>query len=145
MLAEYFRDSFQNISYRLTLGAGDGYSLLDTANTDWGISAGPGFRYTKFENIEPGKSVNEWKPALWASTDYEHEINSKMDLILGYSTVIGIQGATPSMQLQYWKPSSCPGWALACPLSGIISRIQPKMKAAKLLKRMITVILSTWV
>jgi putative salt-induced outer membrane protein YdiY len=91
LLSEYFRDPFQNISYRLTLGAGAGYSLIDTPKTDWGISAGPGFRYTKFENVEPGESENDWTPAEWASTDYEHELNSKMDLILGYNTVIGNQ------------------------------------------------------
>jgi putative salt-induced outer membrane protein YdiY len=91
LLGEYFRDPFQNISYRLTVGAGAGYSLIDTAKTEWDISAGPGFRYTKFENVEAGENGSESTPALWASTDYEHELNSRMDLLLDYSTVVGNQ------------------------------------------------------
>jgi putative salt-induced outer membrane protein YdiY len=91
ILGEYFSDPFQNISYRLTAGTGAGYSLIDTLKTEWGISAGPGFRYTKFVNVEAGESDSESTPALWASTDYERELNSKMDLILNYNTVIGNQ------------------------------------------------------
>jgi putative salt-induced outer membrane protein YdiY len=91
LLAEYYRDPFQNISYRVTLGAGAGYQLVDTTKTEWRVAAGPAFKYTKFENVEEDEADNESTPALWASTDYEHELNSRLDLILGYNTVIGNQ------------------------------------------------------
>ena len=91
LLAEYYRDPFQNISYRVTLGAGGGYQLVDTTKTEWRVAAGPAFKYTKFENVEEHEADNESTPALWASTEYEHELNSRLDLILGYSTVIGNQ------------------------------------------------------
>ena len=93
MLAEYFRDPFQNISYRLTVGAGAGYQLIDNSKTEWSVAGGPAFKYTKFQNVEPGESGSESTPALWASTNYDHALNSKMDLILGYSTVIGNQAS----------------------------------------------------
>jgi len=91
LLAEYFRDPFQNIDYQLTVGAGAGYQLIDTSKTEWSIAAGPALKYTKFETVEAGESDSESTPALWAGTDYNRELTSKMDLILGYSTVIGNQ------------------------------------------------------
>jgi len=91
LLAEYFRDPFQNIDYQLTVGAGAGYQLIDTSKTEWSIAAGPALKYTRFEAVEAGESDDESTLALWAGTDYNRELNSKMDLILGYSTVIGNQ------------------------------------------------------
>ena len=91
LLAEYFRDPFQNIANQITIGAGAGYQLIDTSKTEWSIAAGPAFKHTQFETVEPGESDSESTVALWAGTDYDRELNSKMDLILGYSTVIGNQ------------------------------------------------------
>ena len=91
LLGEVFRDPFQNISYQLTVGAGAGYQLIDTSKTEWSIAAGPAFKYTKFETVEAGENDSESTPALWAGTNYDRELNSKMDLILGYNTVIGNQ------------------------------------------------------
>ena len=91
LLAEYFRDPFQNIDYQFTVGAGAGYQLIDTSKTEWSIAAGPAFKYTKFETVEQGESGSKSTPALWAGTDYNRELTSKMDLILGYNTVIGNQ------------------------------------------------------
>ena len=93
MLAEYFRDPFQNISYQFTLGAGAGYQLIDTSKTEWSVSGGPAFKYTKFQNVEQGENSSESTPALWLGTNYDHELNSKMDLILGYSTITGNQAS----------------------------------------------------
>ena len=93
MAVQYFRDPFQNISYQFTVGAGAGYQLIDTSKTDWSVAGGPAFKYTKFENVEPGESGSESTPALWLSTDYETALNKKMDLILGYSTVTGNQAS----------------------------------------------------
>jgi hypothetical protein len=35
VLFEYFRDPFQNIDYRTTIGAGGGYHIIDTPKTTW--------------------------------------------------------------------------------------------------------------
>jgi len=91
LLAEYFRDPFQNIASQFTLGAGAGYQLIDTSKTEWSVAAGPAVKFTRFENVEPGESDTESTVALWFGTDYDRELNSKMDLILGYHTVIGNQ------------------------------------------------------
>ena len=91
MLGEYFRDPFQNISYQFTVDAGAGYQIIDTSKTEWSVAGGPAIKYTKFETVEPGESESEATPALWAGTNYDRELNKKMDLILGYSTIIGNQ------------------------------------------------------
>jgi putative salt-induced outer membrane protein YdiY len=91
LLGEVFRDPFQNISYQLTVGAGAGYQLIDNSKTEWSVAGGPGFKYTRFETVETGENESESTPALWAGTNYDRELNSKMDLILGYSTIIGNQ------------------------------------------------------
>jgi len=91
LLGEFFRDPFQNIDYQITAGAGAGYQLIDTSKTEWSISGGPAIKYTKFDTVEDGESKSESTPALWAGTNYDRALNSKMDLILGYSTIIGNQ------------------------------------------------------
>jgi len=90
-LAEYFRDTFQNIDHQVTIGAGAGYQIIDDGTTEWSVAGGPAFKYTKFVNVEPGEADSETTPALWLGTDYNRELNSKMDLILGYSTIYGNQ------------------------------------------------------
>jgi len=91
LLAEYYRDPFQNIASQITVGAGAGYQLIDTAKTEWRVAAGPAFKFTKFEDVQPGESDSQSTGAVWLGTDYNRELNSKMDLILGYNTVTGNQ------------------------------------------------------
>jgi putative salt-induced outer membrane protein YdiY len=91
LLGEVFRDPFQNIDYQITVGAGAGYQLIDNSKTEWSIQGGPAFKYTKFDTVEDGENKSESTPALWAGTNYDRALNGKMDLILGYSTVIGNQ------------------------------------------------------
>jgi len=90
-LVEYFRDPFQNIASQVTLGAGAGYQLIDNSKTEWSVAAGPAFKFTKFEDTEPGEDDSQSTGALWFGTNYERELNSKMDLILSYHTVTGNQ------------------------------------------------------
>ena len=56
---EYFKDPFQNVDRRYTLGTGIGYQLFDTAKTDWSIFAGPAYQTTRFDQVAPGESRDE--------------------------------------------------------------------------------------
>ena len=38
---EYFRDPLQNLSHRLTVGAGVGYDLVKTPRTEWNVTVSP--------------------------------------------------------------------------------------------------------
>ena len=81
---EYFRDPFQNISNRMTLGTGLGYQIIDTSKTDWSVFAGPAFQKTTFDDVQQGEddTVDTW--ALSAGTSYETEITKNIDFIYDY-------------------------------------------------------------
>ena len=53
---EYYRDPFQNIASRWTLGMGVGYTLIDTKKTDWEISGGLAYQTTQFDDVLEGES-----------------------------------------------------------------------------------------
>ena len=40
---EYFRDPFQNIDARTTVGVGAGYQIFDSPKTEWEVSGGPAY------------------------------------------------------------------------------------------------------
>ena len=81
---EYFKDPFQNISRRLTLGTGLGYQLIDSARTDWSIFAGPAYQTTRFDAVPPGESDDEDTWAFTAGTTYDTELTKTIDFIYDY-------------------------------------------------------------
>ena len=81
---EYFRDPFQNVADRITVGAGVGYHMIDTSRTSWDLFAGPGYQYTRFDSVERGENADESSFALILSTDYETEVTGSVDFIAGY-------------------------------------------------------------
>jgi putative salt-induced outer membrane protein YdiY len=74
VFGEYFRDRFQNISARLTVGVGAGYQIVDTKNVDWSFFAGPAYQETRFVEIEPGEPDTESTPAFVLGTTAEWDI-----------------------------------------------------------------------
>jgi len=93
IFGEYYRDPFQNIQNRITLGTGAGYHIIDTPKTEWDISGGPGFQYTQFDTVEEGESESESTPALVLGTNYETELTKSLDLIAGYNLQIANQAS----------------------------------------------------
>ena len=85
LLAKYYRDPFQNISSRVTIGAGIGYHVIDTSKTNWDITVGPAFQSTRFVSVESGKDSSESTPALFANTSFDTELTKKLDLIAVYN------------------------------------------------------------
>ena len=84
VFAEYFRDPFQNIAHRGTVGIGVGYQLADTVKMDWDISGGPAYQYTRFDQVEEGASGGESTPALVGGTRLELEITRTLDFDYDY-------------------------------------------------------------
>lgn len=81
---EYYRDPFQNIQSRFTLGTGLGYQLIDTSRTDWSIFAGPAWQATRFDQVEPGKSRTGETWAFSAGTTYDTELTKRIDFVYDY-------------------------------------------------------------
>jgi hypothetical protein len=84
IFAEWFRDPFQNIAARWTVGVGAGYDIIDTAKTGLSITGGPAYQTNKFNSVEAGQSDSENTPAFVFSTNFDKELNKRIDIIWTY-------------------------------------------------------------
>jgi putative salt-induced outer membrane protein YdiY len=85
IFGEYYRDPFSNIDSRITIGAGLGYTIVDTGRTEWEVAGGPGYQQTKFISVQPGEDIKESTPALVLGTVYDFEFTSDIDFIFDYN------------------------------------------------------------
>jgi len=83
-LAEYYKDPFQNIQQRFTLGAGAGYDLIYRPGLEWSVSTGPAYQRTKFVSVQPGEPPERSALALTFGTKFDWEITRRIDLVLEY-------------------------------------------------------------
>lgn len=84
LFGEWFRDPFQNIASRWTLGAGLGYQLGDTPRTSWELGVGPAFQRTQFEDVEKDSPTSSTTLALVGTTSYEYELTRWTDFDFEY-------------------------------------------------------------
>jgi putative salt-induced outer membrane protein YdiY len=82
--AEYYKDPFQNLSHRITAGAGAGYSLIDRPDLEWNITSGPGFQKAWFDSYQPGQPASKGVAALIFGSRFDWEITRRIDLLLEY-------------------------------------------------------------
>ena len=82
---EYYRDPFQNIDQRLTAGVGVGYTIIDTGKIEWNVGGGPAYQSVRYISVQPGEDDTITGGALVLGTDYDQEINSKLDFIFNYN------------------------------------------------------------
>jgi len=82
---EYYRDPFQNIDQRLTAGVGIGYTIIDTGKIEWNVGGGPAYQSVKYISVQAGEDDSVTGGALVLGTDYDHELNSKLDFIFNYN------------------------------------------------------------
>ena len=85
VLFEYFRDPFQNIDYRTTIGAGGGYHIIDTPKTTWNVSGALGYRATRYVSVQPGDSQKVTTPALMGGTFYDTTLTKTIDFNARYN------------------------------------------------------------
>ena len=89
IFSEFFRDSFLNIDRRFNAGIGIGYSIINTTDTEWDISVGPAYQQTKFVSVLPGVDQVDSTLTLALGTNFETELNPKVDLEGLYSISLG--------------------------------------------------------
>jgi len=85
LFGEYYRDPFQNIDQRVTVGVGVGYTIMDTGKIEWNVSGGPAYQAIRYISVQPGEDDKITGGALVLGTDYDHELNSKLDFIFNYN------------------------------------------------------------
>ena len=81
---EYYRDPFQNIASRWTLGAGLGYQIIDTSKITWNADAGIAYQRTSFDDVAEDESDSANTPALVIGTRYDNELTGWMDYFFDY-------------------------------------------------------------
>jgi putative salt-induced outer membrane protein YdiY len=84
LYGEYYRDPFQNIARRLTLGVGAGYQIVDTSKVWWDVNAGIGYQEVRYEDVQEGEPDSANTPALMFSTNYGNELTGWMDYFLNF-------------------------------------------------------------
>jgi len=81
---QYFRDPFQNLEHRLTVGGGVGYDLIKTPRTEWNITAGPSWQRNWFGTVPSGQSSSADSAALVLETRFDTELTQRIDFIFKY-------------------------------------------------------------
>jgi putative salt-induced outer membrane protein YdiY len=81
---EYYRDPFQNIARRWTLGVGAGYQIVDTSNVAWDVNVGVGYQTVRYDDVLEGDPDSADTPALMIGTDYDNELTGWMDYFFSF-------------------------------------------------------------
>ncbi len=81
---EYYRDPFQNIASRWTIGAGAGYQIIDTSRIGWDVNVSIAYQRTDFDSVAPGDSDSADTPAFAVGTRYDNELTGWMDYNFAY-------------------------------------------------------------
>ena len=84
VFTEYYTDRYKNITAQITVGAGLGYTVVNTQKTFWSFSGGPAVIYTKYTTVELGEKNGDYSPALELSTKFEQELNAITDFTYNY-------------------------------------------------------------
>jgi hypothetical protein len=77
---EFFRDPFQNVSARWTIGTGLGWEILHSGPRRWSVNGSLGYQHTSFRTVTPGKPGTANTPSLSVGTRYE----TRLATWLGY-------------------------------------------------------------
>jgi len=85
VFAEYYRDPFQNIDQRITLGVGVGYTIIDSGKYQWDVNGGPAFVTTKYLSVQPGEEQRIDTGALVFGTHFDAELTNTLDFIFKYN------------------------------------------------------------
>jgi len=85
---EYYKDPFQNVARRWTLGAAVGYQLVDTSRVDWTVAAGPSYQHTTFDSVTEGASRSEGTAAVAVGTSYTNELTGRIDYLFDYRFLV---------------------------------------------------------
>ena len=87
-IGEYYRDPFQNIAGRWSIGMGVGSTLIDTSKIDWEVTGTVAYQTTQFDDVLEGETDSADTPALVFGTIYDHELTKDIDFIFDYSFFI---------------------------------------------------------
>jgi len=75
---EYYKDPFQNLADRLTVGGGLGFDLIDRPNLEWNITTGPAYQEAWFDSTQPGEPSDKGTAALAFGSKFKWDISRRI-------------------------------------------------------------------
>jgi putative salt-induced outer membrane protein YdiY len=82
---QWYRDEFQNVRNRYTVGGGVGYEIIDTPRISWTLGAGPAWQSTQFVSVEPGDEDTTDGFAFNISSFFGYDVTSDIEYYFNYS------------------------------------------------------------
>ena len=76
--SEFYNNDYQNIKLQYTQSFGVGYEFINTNNTNFYISSGPGFIYTKYNTIYNNKNNNTKSLTLITRSKLKYDITDNL-------------------------------------------------------------------
>ena len=73
------KDEFQNLDYRFTESVTVGYFFIANSRTEWDVSLGPGYTYTRYLTVEQGEDTSVQSAALTLDSNFDYEITRNID------------------------------------------------------------------
>ena len=130
VFGEYFRDPFQNVGSRVTIGVGAGYQIIDRSKVEWRVSGGPAYQETRFDSVDPGNPTKESTPALVVSNTASWDITKWLELDGNYRfQVVNKESGTYNHHLVASFESDITKW-IEFDVSWIWDRIEDPKPAA---------------
>jgi putative salt-induced outer membrane protein YdiY len=83
---QWYRDEFQNVRNRYTIGGGLGYEVIDTSRTTWSVGAGPAWQSTQSVSIAPGEDDTTDSIAFYIATRFAYDVTSDIEYYVNYSS-----------------------------------------------------------
>jgi hypothetical protein len=83
---ELYHDELANIAYRVTASASAGYYIFDRTGLEWDVSAGPGYQYTQFANVETNQSDHAATPAGVFSSKFKADITDRLTFLQSWQS-----------------------------------------------------------
>lgn len=85
---QYYNDSFQNLDFQGTFGAGIGYQIYESSTLEWDVVAGPIYQLTRYDSVPAGASRSAASPGGLIQTNYSYDITGDLTLDGDYQVVI---------------------------------------------------------
>ncbi len=76
---EYIKDTFQNYDAKVTASASVGYHILTDSKSEWDVSGGPGYTFTRYISVEEGEDLETESPSFILSTNFDTDLTKSID------------------------------------------------------------------
>jgi putative salt-induced outer membrane protein YdiY len=88
--ANLFKDTFQNIDYRITLAAGLGYDIYRGGDFEWSVGLAGGYLTIKNVSVEAGQDDSQNSFTVIPNTKVGWDITDDIELVFDYNAQVAL-------------------------------------------------------